>query len=757
MANDGTIKIGTELDKSGLSKGLSGLGSFAKKGASVLGSIGKAGITAFGAVGAAGATAFAATTKAALDSVASLEQNIGGVETLFKESADIVIENANRAYKTAGVSANDYMSSVTSFAASLLQSLSGNTDEAAKVADMAMIDMSDNANKMGTSMEAVQNAYQGFAKQNYTMLDNLKLGYGGTKTEMERLLKDAQEISGIEYNLDNLSDVYSAIHVIQEELDITGTTAKEAATTIEGSMNAAKAAWDNLLNGSGTAAEFADAVIVAAENVLDNLGQIIPRLAETIPTAARIIVAALSDNLGQVAELGMQVVSDIFGAIVDSAPRLLDAGMQLIEYLWSGLEAALPQILSMGTQVVQQIWSGMQTMLPQFLAAGMQLIKQLGMGVQDAIPDLISKALPVVAELSGNLRETAGQLVNVGIAFIEKILVGLIRSLPDLIAYVPTIITNVAGIINDNVPKLIAAGAAMILELIVGIAGCIPDLIANFPAIIQSIFSVITAANWVGLGGKIISGIANGVKSLASSAVNALKSVGQNGFKAFQNISWSDLGNGLIKKILSGITSMVTSIPTKLKSIGQTAMQGFKGLSWSSVGSNLISGIVSGIASAAGNLVNAAVNAAKNALETVKGWLGIHSPSRKAKKEIGAPLIAGAAEGVEDEAPSFEQAAVGSAEDAVEAMKKASAADFVARMQAKTYAAAENNEMAACEKYKNNGYDPDSPDDDGEVIIHNQFNVDGKPLVDETVKKTKKEIAREQRSNQAVKGGVAFA
>lgn len=751
MANDGTVKIGTELDESGLSKGLSGLGDIAKKGVAVAGGIAAAGVAAAGAV-----------TKAALDSVASLEQNIGGVETLFGATEEeikrhievfgeadasltqlqnrekTVLDNANKAYKTAGISANEYMSTVNSFAASLTSSLGDYAWQAGNYADMAVTDMADNANKMGSSMESIQNAYQGFAKQNYTMLDNLKLGYGGTKTEMERLLRDAEKYAGLiegSLSIESFADVVDAIHIVQEEMGITGTTAKEAATTIEGSMNSAKAAWDNFLSGAGTAEELTESLVTAGEVVLKNLGEIIPRLAETIPEAASMIISGISGSLPQFAELGLQVTENVVAGLVGSLPRLFEMGLQLVDYLWSGLQEAAPQLLE----------------------AGMQMLARLGEGVQSAIPALVANALPIAVDFSSKLREGAGQLVNAGIAFVEKILVGLIRALPDLIAYVPVIITNIVGVINDNVPKLIAAGAAMILELIVGIVGCIPDLIANFPAIVEMIFSVITAVNWVGLGGKIITGIANGVKSLASAAVNAVKSVGQNGFKVFQGISWSDLGSGLIRKIASGIGSLITSIPSKLKSIGQTAMQAFKGLSWSSVGSNIISGIVSGIASAAGNLVNAAVNAASNAINTVKGWLGIHSPSRKAKKEIGIPLIAGAAEGAEEAAPEFEKAAVGSAEDAVEAMKKASAADFVARMQAKSYKMAENNEMAARSKYKNNGYDPDNPDDDGGMTIHNQFNVDGKPLVDETVKKTKKEIAKEQRSNQAVKGDVVFA
>ena len=202
-----------------------------------------------GAAIAAGAAALGKVASEAISGYADYEQLVGGVETLFADSADVVQQYASNAFKTAGLSANEYMETVTSFSASLLQSLGGDTAKAAQVGDMAISDMADNANKMGSSMESIQNAYQGFAKQNYTMLDNLKLGYGGTKTEMERLLADASKLSGVEYNIDSLSDVYEAIHVVQEEMGITGTTAKEAYETISGSLATTKAAWSNLLVG----------------------------------------------------------------------------------------------------------------------------------------------------------------------------------------------------------------------------------------------------------------------------------------------------------------------------------------------------------------------------------------------------------------------------------------------------------------------------------------------------------------------------
>lgn len=335
MGYDGSLKFDTKIDESGFNAGVSKISSAAKKGLA---------ITA-GAVAGVGA-ALGAMTKQSLDSVSKLEQNVGGVETLFKKSSKTVIANANKAYKTAGMSANEYMQNVTSFSASLLQSCAKNTDKAAKVADMAMIDMSDNANKMGTNMVDIQNAYQGFAKQNYTMLDNLKLGYGGTKTEMERLLADASKISGVKYDINNLADVYNAIHIIQKELGITGTTSKEAATTIEGSMNSAKAAYDNFLNGSGSAEELADSIAVMMENIGKNLGEIIPRLAATIPELFSTLWDDMKSEMQQGVQVGAEMITSILLGITEGIPDFLSVGGQVIMSLAGSISSASPQLIT---------------------------------------------------------------------------------------------------------------------------------------------------------------------------------------------------------------------------------------------------------------------------------------------------------------------------------------------------------------------------------------------------------------------------
>ena len=292
---DGYLNFDTKINESGFNEGINKLGSFGKSGLSV---VSKA---MTGAVAAVGAGA-AAIVKSSLGVVANMEQQIGGVETLFKDSAKTVIRNANNAFKTAQLSANDYMSTVTSFSASLLQGLGGDTAKAAEIADMAIIDMADNANKMGTNMQDIQNAYQGFAKQNYTMLDNLKLGYGGTQSEMVRLINDSGILNEKIEDLDNVTfdQMIQAIHKVQQNLGITGTSAKEASTTIEGSVNSAKAAWENFEAGVISANDLVDTFWTAAKNILNNLGQMIPRLGKT----------------------GMDVVESLSGKIGDAVPQL---------------------------------------------------------------------------------------------------------------------------------------------------------------------------------------------------------------------------------------------------------------------------------------------------------------------------------------------------------------------------------------------------------------------------------------------------
>ncbi len=310
------------------------------------------------------AAAIGKVLKDAITEGADLQQSLGGIETLFKDSADTVIANAKKAYETAGLSANEYMENVTSFSASLLSSLGGDTAKAAEIADMAMVDMSDNANKMGTDMEAITNAYQGFAKGQYQLLDNLKLGYGGTKTEMERLLADAQKISGVEYNIDNLSDVYNAIHVIQGELDITGTTSKEASTTFTGSLNAMKAAATNLL-GNLTLGEdikpsldalLSSAITFFKENLLPMLKTTIMSIVDYIPELVNGLVAMIDELLPAMVEAGIA----LFVALVKNLPAIIKALINAVGIILSKIGEAISNFTSKMADVGKNLILGLR-------------------------------------------------------------------------------------------------------------------------------------------------------------------------------------------------------------------------------------------------------------------------------------------------------------------------------------------------------------------------------------------------------------
>ena len=495
---DGTLNFDTKVDSSGFSGAVGQLGGIAGKAF--------AGVTA--AVGA-GTVAFAALTKSALDNVASYEQLVGGVETLFgaggatieeyaasmgksvsevegqfstlEKAQTTVLDNANNAYRTAGMSANQYMETVTSFAAALKQSTS-NEVEAANVADQAIRDMSDNANKMGTSMESVQNAYQGFAKQNYTMLDNLKLGYGGTKSEMERLLQDAEKIHQqttgeiTHYDINNLSDVYTAIHEVQTELGITGTTAKEASTTIEGSMNAAKAAWDNFLTGTGDVDKLAESVATLANNVVNNLSEIIPRLASGLPT----LVSKLGDMIPG-------LFNQILPSLISGAVTLINGLVAVLPALMKGL---VPPLIAGAISVIGALVAVMPSLLSTAASIGLDLMNTIADGIVSF--DFASLADTIVNGISGFI---SGGGFKKFIEAAKNIIVGLARGislmLPELIPALVELVIYIGETILEQLPAIIECAVELIVALAKGIIEALPLLIECLPRIIMAIVNAL--------------------------------------------------------------------------------------------------------------------------------------------------------------------------------------------------------------------------------------------------------------------------
>lgn len=435
---------------------------------------------------------------------ADLEQSLGGIETLFKESADKVKENAAKAYQTAGMSANEYMELTTSFSASLLGSLSNDTSKAADVADMAMTDMSDNANKMGTDMESIKNAYQGFAKQNYTMLDNLKLGYGGTKEEMQRLLTDAQKISGVKYDINNLSDVYNAIHVIQGQLDITGTTAKEASTTISGSLGSMKAAFKNVL-GQIT------------------LGMDVgPALSALATTTTTFLVGNLLPAIWNILSgLPMALVTFIQTLI----PQLIAAVTQFIPGILTAIQTGLPQLYEMANEILIQFTTAIQTNLPALLQQGVDIVTNIVNGILQNIPQMITMAGAAIANFENAIWSALPTVLTAGAQLLINLVNGIIQSLPGIVTAAAQAVTKMVVTIGQHLPEVLQTGIEIIGKLAAGLIRAIPTLLSKLPQIIKGIVNAFIEVDWLSIGINIIKGIGKGLANAGHMLWDAVKDI----------------------------------------------------------------------------------------------------------------------------------------------------------------------------------------------------------------------------------------
>ena len=531
------VKIGVDDQASGK---LSNLSSKLGNGLKTAAKIGTAAVTA----AAAGITAL---TTAAVNNYAEYEQLVGGVDTLFKTSSQKVQEYAANAYKTAGMSANEYMSTVTSFSASLLKSLGGDTDKAAEYANQALTDMSDNANKMGTSMELIQNAYQGFAKQNYTMLDNLKLGYGGTKNEMKRLIKDASKLDkSIKANDLSFGNIVKAINVVQTEMGITGTTALEAGRTISGSVGAMKSAWTNLVTG------FADGsadigglidnlvttivgdgtennlgvignVLPAIETALGGIAKLIegaaPKIIEILPgLVERVVPSVISAATGMVNAV-IAVLPDLLNTVVDAliqnAPALNTAATGLVQSLIQGIQDNHQILVDGAIQIVTQLATGILNMLPQIVQLGLDLIVSLANGITDSLPELIPTVIDVVLQIVDTLTnpETLSNLLDAALVLMTELAYGLMDAIPELVDATLTIIESLVAFLTDpvNIGKLLLAAVEIIIALGTGIVNAIPRLLEYWKKVPQSIIENFKSTDWGKLGTDLVEGFKNGI------------------------------------------------------------------------------------------------------------------------------------------------------------------------------------------------------------------------------------------------------
>lgn len=524
---DGSVTIEFNGDTKGLDKDINGISGKVQSGLGKLGSIAGTAMKGVSVAVGAAATAIGGLVTASVNAYAEYEQLVGGVDTLFKNSSQKLQSYADEAYKTAGMSANEYMSTVTSFSASLLQSLGGDTEKAADYANQAVIDMSDNANKMGTSMELIQNAYQGFAKQNYTMLDNLKLGYGGTKEEMERLLEDASKISGIKYDISSFADVTQAIHVMQESMGIAGTTSKEASETIEGSINSVKGAWENLLVGitnpdadwDKLIQNLVDTVTAAGENILPAVGSALVGVSALIrdlfPMIAQEIPTLISEILPQLVDTGISVVNSLITGIQQNLPALMEGAIQIVTSIGNAIITMLPQILTIAMQLIQTLINGIIIMLPQIIQMGMQLITQLILGIAQMLPQLIPQAVNAIITIVNGLLDNIDMLVDAAIQLILGLADGLINALPILIEKAPEIIMKLVTALIKNAPKILEAGVQLIVKLVEGVGSVLGKLGQMAGTIIQTIWDGLKSlpSKMLEVGKNLIQGIWNGISN----------------------------------------------------------------------------------------------------------------------------------------------------------------------------------------------------------------------------------------------------
>lgn len=592
-----------------------------------LGVAAKAGVAAVAAVG----TATVAIGKTALDAYSNYEQLVGGIDTLFKASSSKMQQYAANAYQTAGVSANRYMEISTSFAAALISSLGGNTEAAADMANTAIMDMSDNANKLGTSLETVQEAYMSLSRGNYEMLDSLKLGYGGTKSELERLLSDAEKFSAAQgkvrdFSVDSYSDIVEAIHIVQDEMGITGTTAEEAATTIEGSVNMAKAAWDNWLAGLGNedadmgalTDQLVNSVATAGENIIPRVGQIMVTLGQTVADYAPSVGLYLRDAL-----------INVLPEAVQGPMRDAFAG---VDKVVGKLESVFNDNLKPAADAADSVFSA--------ISSG---VKTFGDAVNDLVLPAIDQLSPAFNDFFGAIQtaqpllEFIADIIGVGLAAAISVAIKLFAAITEVVAFVITGFTqlyeDISGFVT-GVVQFFTVDLPNAIDRLVQWFAQLPDNIATFlSTVITNVTTWVAdmASNAVSAGSQFISEIAGFLSALPGKVASWLADV------ISTVIGWV---SQFARNATSAATQFASNLIDGLASIPDKVI---------SIGSNIVQGLVNGVTGAAGKLIDAVKGAVGDAIEGAKNLLGIHSPSR-VFREIGQYTMQGAALGVDDDA-----------------------------------------------------------------------------------------------------------
>ena len=676
MAFDGSLKFDTAVDSSGFSAGLDNIGGIAKTGL-------KAVTGAFAAGYAAVGAAVAGLTKSAVENYAEYEQLVGGVGTLFKDSASTVMEYANNAYKTAGMSANEYMTTVTSFSASLLQSLGGDTAAAADKANLAITDMSDNANKMGTDMESIQNAYMGFAKQNYTMLDNLKLGYGGTKEEMSRLLADAQAISGVKYNTSSYADVVDAIHVIQTEMGITGTTALEASSTIQGSVTSAKAAWTNWVTGLADDSQdfdqltqnLVESVSTAGKNMIPLITKTLPNVVKGISTLAGEALKQIPSFLPDLAQAGADAISDLSIALMDNADVMVDAAIEVGEIFVSSIADLFPRFAQVGVDIIASIAKSIPPMLPKIVDSGFAVISSLIMGIADTVPALVAQMQTIIDHILASIIGNLPIILQAGIDILLSVINGITSMLPQIIDAAVIIISQLANTLMDNLPLIIAAAVDIVTALVNAAMDNLPMIIQMAVQLITSIFDtilgnlpmIIRAAVEIII--TLIRALVDNIPLIIDAAVELIKSLVSGLINNIPMLIFAaiDLIRALALGLIEAIPELIMAIPEIVKAIAQ----GILGADWIQIGKDILFGIGNGLISGVSGIIDTVKDVAGNIASGFKDFFGIHSPSRLMRDSVGINIMRGVSVGMEDAFPETEDIAVSGMVDLGSSMRRA--------------------------------------------------------------------------------------
>lgn len=667
---------------------------------------------------AATTVAVGVLAKKSVEAYSEYEQLVGGVQTLFGEiskttdASTTVISNASNAWKTAGMDANTYMETATSFAASLMSSLKNDAEAAAKVADMAVTDMADNANKMGTPMQSIQDAYQGFAKQNYTMLDNLKLGYGGTKEEMQRLLSDAQKITGVKYDLNNLSDVYEAIHVVQKELGISGitaeeaaeavkngtmteqeafeamgTTAKEASTTIQGSMAMTSAAWSNLVTGmgdnsadlNGLIGNFVEAAGVALQNMVPVIstaligistmvGQLVPAIGAQLPDLISSIVPTLLSTVASVVEILISSIAQAGPGLISAAteimiqfstqmismlPSIIQTGMEMLVAFAQGIATAAPTLIPAITDVIVQMVQTLIGNIGILVDAGLQLMLGLAEGLLAALPQLIEALPQIIVSLVTGLLSAQTQIMQAGITLLLSLVQAIPQIVMALVDALPQIITGIITSLLEGLPDLILASIDLFMALIDAIPQIIPILINTIPLIITAIVQGLMD-NWPKIkqaGSESLTKLIEGLSSKISDVASKTTEIGGVIKEKLEFIkdSVKQIGANIINHLKEGISSKISAVTSKISEIvtnmKNTLTNALSGIT--AIGSNLIIGLWNGIENKVSWITSKIKSFGSSVISAIKSIFGVHSPS-VVFAEIGNYLAEGLAIGIDD-------------------------------------------------------------------------------------------------------------